>query len=665
MSFLQPILLVGLPLALLPVLIHLINQHRHRTVKWAAMMFLLDAKKMTKGMARLRQILILAMRVIAVAAIVLVAGRPLAGGWLGFAGGKADTVLVLLDRSASMEQQNLETGLSKREAALGKIAELVESTGHRGEIVLIDSATLEPIAVTDPSTLPDLPQAAPTATSSDIPALLDAALAWLETDESGRTDIWLATDLRQNDFDPGSARWQTIRADLAARDTVRLFVLSYPATNRENFSVSVERVERKREADGFRLVMDLTIRRGGGSPDESTTIPVEFTVNGTRTVEEMVVSGEETIRLGHSLTLGAGDTSGWGRVDLPGDDNPADNSAFFVFGEPGIRRTVIVSDDPLAAGPIRAAAAAAIQPGITHEASIVSREEASSLPWESTALVFWHAPLPASGTPEAALLRQHAEQGRSLILLPPEDPGEAEWSGFRWGDMQGEDGTAIETGWWSTESGLLANTRDGEPLPVGDLSLFRIRTFEAEHQALLKTESGETVVAKLLSDTAGSIHVWATLPRSDWSTLASEGVSFFAMIHRALEEGAATVSPARSVQAGSSAVRGDGHLEWLSSSPDDEILARSGLIPAAFEIEGSGGEGNLVAVVRPPSEDDIRTLSGEALDGLLEGVDYRRIEDEVDSGSSLASEIWKVFLVMMALALLLEAALCLPPRSEA
>ncbi|MBP6785194.1 MAG: BatA domain-containing protein, partial [Verrucomicrobiales bacterium] len=36
MSFLQPILLVGLPLALLPVIIHLINQHRHRTVRWAA-----------------------------------------------------------------------------------------------------------------------------------------------------------------------------------------------------------------------------------------------------------------------------------------------------------------------------------------------------------------------------------------------------------------------------------------------------------------------------------------------------------------------------------------------------------------------------------------------------------------------------------------------------
>ncbi len=36
MSFLQPLILVALPLVALPILIHLINQYRHRTVPWAA-----------------------------------------------------------------------------------------------------------------------------------------------------------------------------------------------------------------------------------------------------------------------------------------------------------------------------------------------------------------------------------------------------------------------------------------------------------------------------------------------------------------------------------------------------------------------------------------------------------------------------------------------------
>ena len=157
MSFLQPLLLAGLPLALLPLIIHLINRHRHRTVEWAAMLFLLDARKMNKGMARLRQILILSMRVLAVAMLIFAASRPLSGGILALTGGKADTVIVLLDRSASMEQQILETGESKRLAALDKLTDLLEKTGQSSEIVLIDSATLKPVVIDDSTNLTELP----------------------------------------------------------------------------------------------------------------------------------------------------------------------------------------------------------------------------------------------------------------------------------------------------------------------------------------------------------------------------------------------------------------------------------------------------------------------------------------------------------------------------
>src|SRR3954470_20531307 len=112
MTFLQPALLLALPLAALPVIIHLIHLYRRRQVKWAAMMFLLAAQRMNKGLSRLRQILILAFRVLplaaqrmnkglsrlrqililafrvlALAALIFVITRPLAGGWLGLLGG--------------------------------------------------------------------------------------------------------------------------------------------------------------------------------------------------------------------------------------------------------------------------------------------------------------------------------------------------------------------------------------------------------------------------------------------------------------------------------------------------------------------------------------------------------------------------------------------------
>ena len=106
MTFLQPILLAGLPLVALPLLIHLINRRRHRTVAWGAMMFLLDAKRMTRGMARLRHWLIMVMRMLAIAALVFAIARPLVSGRVGLTlGGAPDTTIILLDRSASMQQQ--------------------------------------------------------------------------------------------------------------------------------------------------------------------------------------------------------------------------------------------------------------------------------------------------------------------------------------------------------------------------------------------------------------------------------------------------------------------------------------------------------------------------------------------------------------------------------
>ena len=53
MSFLQPMLLAALPLVALPIIIHLINQRRYQTVRWAAMMFLLAANRMSRGYARI------------------------------------------------------------------------------------------------------------------------------------------------------------------------------------------------------------------------------------------------------------------------------------------------------------------------------------------------------------------------------------------------------------------------------------------------------------------------------------------------------------------------------------------------------------------------------------------------------------------------------------
>ncbi|MBY0587273.1 BatA domain-containing protein [bacterium] len=118
MSFLQVWLLWGLPLVAIPIIIHLLNQWRYQTVPWGAMMFLLAAQRMSRGYSRLRQWLILALRMLAIAALVIVVSRPLLGGWMGnLLGEKPDWTIVLLDRSPSMQQSVVAGGAD--EAGVG------------------------------------------------------------------------------------------------------------------------------------------------------------------------------------------------------------------------------------------------------------------------------------------------------------------------------------------------------------------------------------------------------------------------------------------------------------------------------------------------------------------------------------------------------------------
>src|SRR5436190_22685077 len=175
MAFLQPLLLVALPLVGLPILIHLINQRRYQTIRWAAMIFLLAANRMSRGYAKLRQWLILAFRTLAVATLIFAVSRPLAGGWLGRAGGgRPDTTIILLDRSPSMRQQGPGTVITKLEAGRQQMVRTLAMLGS-DRWVLIESTAPVAREIESPDALLKLTVTEPVSTSADLPAMLEVA----------------------------------------------------------------------------------------------------------------------------------------------------------------------------------------------------------------------------------------------------------------------------------------------------------------------------------------------------------------------------------------------------------------------------------------------------------------------------------------------------------
>ena len=104
MQFVNPLYLFGLLAIAIPVIIHLFNFRRFRKVYFTNVRFLQELKQQTRKQSQLRHLLILAMRILAIAALVMAFAQP----YIPFSESKSklasrNAVSIFVDNSFSME----------------------------------------------------------------------------------------------------------------------------------------------------------------------------------------------------------------------------------------------------------------------------------------------------------------------------------------------------------------------------------------------------------------------------------------------------------------------------------------------------------------------------------------------------------------------------------
>jgi hypothetical protein len=649
MSFLQPLLLAALPLVALPIIIHLINQRRYQTIKWGAMMFLLAANRMSRGFARLRQWLIMAFRMAAIAGLILAISRPLAGGWLGLtAGGRPDTTIVILDRSPSMQESSQGRGGSKLETGLRQLVPTLKTVGS-ARWVLIESATGKPRELESIDDLLTSPSTGPASASADIPVMLLAAREYVIANKSGRTEIWICSDIRQNDWNAESGRWQAMREGFSeVAQSVRFHLLAYPQSDPENLSVRVTDVRRHKTADAAELLVSLKLERGAN--EGKKTIPVQLEIDGARSEIAVEMVGGQSELLDHRIPLEKGRLRGWGRVSIPADSNPADNDYYFTWEEQAVRRTVVVSDDPQADRPLALAASISPVPAARDSAEFVAPGQAAGIEWESVSLLIWHAPLPEPET--ARSVQAFIERGGSALFLPAKAAGQAEFLGIRWTAWTEQKSESPVDAWRGDED-LLARTLSGAPLPVGQLQVRRYCGLSGELTPLATLSGGVPLLGRVATD-RGAAYFCATTAAAGDSSLATSGVVFYVMVQRALAAGSAALGSTRQLTAGEG-VR-DEPLLWKRVAGGEEAISTDFAYHRGVYQSGD----KLLAVNRSAAEGQRGVLADARVAELFRGLDFARVDDEAGNLASLIQEVWRLFLVAMMTAMVVEALLCMP-----
>ncbi|MHB8522239.1 MAG: BatA domain-containing protein [Limisphaerales bacterium] len=649
MTFLQPIVLWGLPLVLLPVLIHLINRMRHRPQPWAAMRFLLFATQRSMSHAKLRQFLVLLFRVLAVLMLLLFLGRPLAGGWLGWALSPApDAIVILLDRSASMETQLAGTTTTRREEALKLITQTAREFEGASHLILIDSALRAPQEIATAANLTELSSTGPTDTAADLPAMVQSAVNWLIENRAGTAEIWIASDLQHSNWQPDDTRWKSVIARLESlpqKVRVRLLALNQDAA--PNVSVWLNEVGRRQRGDHAELQFVLDLRR---SLVKSDAFPLTITLDGARSQVELSMDGP-ALRWRHAASLGARKTGGWGSVSLPADANLRDNTAFFVYGPETPLRASVVSADPPNSRYFQLAAAASTN-GVRQPAELLSPRDLPDVRWAGDTLLVWQDALPSG--PLAERVRTFVEEGGVVIFFPPGQGDTRRFNGVGWGEVQpAETGSSFRINRWDEEQGPLAKTDEGLSLPLAQAT-FQLRQLVVGQKSVLAAFTDGAPFLTRQSLGRGEVFFCASLPDPAWSSLG-EGPVLVPLLQRLLQAGSRRLQQVASVACGElSAADLARRWEPVEANTPKDIRVHAG-------VYRSGNR--LMAVNRPATEDDTEILESDQARRLFGSLPFQTLEERRGRSTSLQGEIWRLFLLGMLLFLLVEGLLIRPPRT--
>ncbi|MBE6428963.1 MAG: hypothetical protein E7028_10390 [Planctomycetaceae bacterium] len=407
--FTNPLLLWGLFFVFIPLVIHLINLLRFRQVDWGAMEFLLTAYRKHRTRVRMKELLLLLMRVILIALPVLLLAGPTLRGFLP-GGSKVHHVIVLDDSFSMADRMGEGSAFENAQISIQKLLdELSQQAGAHSLTFLRTSQVHENTRKADihdqrisrnfretfsPASLK------PTYFPEGLPEALSYAAELVPESIEGNRIFYVISDFRHRDWHENPALVSQFRK--FASEGIQLRLIDCAPAEHPNLTLSALKPLEGIRAAGVPLLMSVRVTNFGISPARNTVLHPEIFLVGEE--EKKAESGQkaetaaslssdpsssavaqalpaitvEEIPPGESVTATFPVTfplaGNYGvRVSLPPDALAEDNQAFASLFIPPFEPVLII-DDSLDASTSRFLRTA-LSPGERVQTGLVPRVE--------------------------------------------------------------------------------------------------------------------------------------------------------------------------------------------------------------------------------------------------------------------------------------------------
>lgn len=218
MTFLNPWLLLGLLGASVPLVIHLLSRRTARREDFSTLEFLRDLERKSMRKLRVRQLLLLVVRMLLVACLAFAMARPTLTGRAAGGGGGAGSAVLLLDGSFSMRGET--AGIPLFDRAKERAREILDTMEDGDEVFLLTPGVpnaARPEGTRDLSLVRErVASLAPGSGRVDGPTELRRAVRLLRDARHANREIHVITDAQRTG-------WEDEAADEAELQGARLF----------------------------------------------------------------------------------------------------------------------------------------------------------------------------------------------------------------------------------------------------------------------------------------------------------------------------------------------------------------------------------------------------------------------------------------------------------
>jgi hypothetical protein len=428
----------GLGAVSIPIAIHLLARRRFRRVRWAAMDFLLDAEKHNRRRVRLEELILLALRCLAVFLLGVLAARPFLrpSGIAALLGGAERTERIfLLDDSFSMGY--LTDGTSAFDRAKQGLANLIERLRRHSPddtvTVLRASAPQAPVVtgalLTDEQVemlLARLEALQPAQQTLPVGACMDGVRAALERDRGiVSAALYVLSDFQRVDWARGGPRGDVAEALAGWTEenrSIRVYLVDVGDDDAANRAVSGITARRRQLVTGVEAPFEVTV--GNHTAQDLAQLDLAVTVDGQPLASAVARDLPADTRTPASLALTFPDPGQVTlEVSIPDDGLPIDNTRALVARITDAVRVLVVNGEPAGDAYLDEVAllATALRPeGDVFSGNAVDIIEESQL--ESIAFAEYDlvilCNLYRASEPVADALHRYVRDGGGLLVFP-------------------------------------------------------------------------------------------------------------------------------------------------------------------------------------------------------------------------------------------------------